>query len=225
MTNLKNVYGIISFEETNIKISVFLVCKQKQHCMYHRNIILPESLSDFLKNNRNDLIQYLQKELIKVDNFIGIKVLRYLILVPHLNMTVSNHLTDELNCANQEELNKYLNNIIIPENKVCLSHVITDYVVNEQVQLHFPQKQKFKANYIEYLADKNDIKDICELISSLCIEPLGFYNNAIAYQASLLNHEKKTRMLIDMQDDLSNVYLYDKNADLYCLKTIIRGKN
>ena len=225
MTQLKDVYGIISFEEKNIKISVFQVEKQSKHCLYFRNIFLNDTINSHLKLNRERLLAYLRQELIKVETVIGVNVIRYLILVPHLNMTINSKSSDEITYTNKNDLESYITNLPTSEEFVCLNRSITEYVVNEQVLTTAPIDGSLKVNYIEYLARKNDVKDFVELINALNIEPLGFYNNPIAYKNSILDHNEKTRMLIDMLEESTNIYFYDKKTDLYRTATIDQGKN
>ena len=225
MTQLKDVYGIITFEQYNIKISVYQVEKQVKHCLYFRSIFLLDSFQDHVKSHRDAVIRYLRNELMKVETFIGVNVLRYLILVPDLKMTLNNKLSDEVSFHTKEQLDNYLKNLSTPDGKVCLNRSITDYIVNEQVQSEMPTQDVYKVNYIEYLANKADVTELCNLIDALQIEPLGFYNNAIAYKNSILDHNKKTRILIDMLDDCTNIYFYDKNTELYRIVTVEEGKD
>ena len=225
MTQLKDVYGIISFEQKNIKISVFQVEKEAKHCLYYRNVFLNSGISKHLENNREQLLSYLKDELIKVERFIGISVVRYLILVPHLKMTINNKLSDKFVFDDKEEFDKYIKNLSVDKEHVCLTRSVTDYVVNEKVQSEFPANVEFQANYIEYLAKKQDIADVIELINELKITPLGFYNNPIAYENSILDHSQKKRMLIDMQDDCTNVYFYNTNVELTKMITVEQGKS
>ena len=225
MTQLKDVYGIISFEEQNIKISVFQVEKQAKHCLYFRNIFLHDTIDKHLKNNRDNLLAHLRHELIKAETFIGINVIRYLILVPRLKMVVNAKLSDEITSNSQAQLEEFIKSLPVSDEYVCLNRCIVDYVANEQVREDIPTEGKFKVNYIEYLAKSEDVKDIIDLINALHIEPLGFYNNPIAYKNSLLDHSEKTRMLIDMVQDATNIYFYDKKTELYRMVTIKEGKN
>ena len=225
MTQLKDVYGIISFEEQNIKISVFQVEKQAKHCLYFRNIFLHDTIDKHLKNNRDNLLAHLRHELIKAETFIGINVIRYLILVPRLKMVVNAKLSDEITSNSQAQLEEFIKSLPVSDEYVCLNRCIVDYVANEQVRDDIPTEGKFKVNYIEYLAKSEDVKDIIDLINALHIEPLGFYNNAIAYKNSILDHKEKTRMLIDMLDESTNIYFYDKKTELYRMVSIKEGKN
>ena len=225
MTLLKDVYGIISFEERNIKISVCQVEKQAKHCLYFRNIFLHDTIDTHLKNNRDNLLNHLRQELIKVETFIGINVIRYLILVPHLNMVVNSKLSDNITSDSKSQVEEFIKSLPVNDEFVCLNRAVTDYVVNEQVMDNIPIQEEFKVNYIEYLAKKEDVKDIIDLINALHIEPLGFYNNPIAYISAKLDHSEKKRMLIDMLDDSTNIYFYDKKKELYRMVTIKEGKN
>ena len=225
MTQLKDVYGIISFEQRNIKVSVFQIEKHAKHCLYFRNIPLHDDLNKHLKENRAQLLSYLKEKLMKVDSFIGVKVVRYLILVPDLKMSISNKLSDKFIFNDKQELDNYIKNLPTDKEHVCLNRCVTDYVVNEQVQSTFPANVEFRANYIEYLAKKQDIAGVVDLINELHIIPRGFYNNPIAYENSILNHNQKTRVLIDMLDDCTNIYFYSKETELSKVVTIGQGKN
>ena len=225
MTQLKDVYGIISFEQRNIKISVYQVEKQAKHCLYFRNLFLHNTIESHLKNNRDNLLQHIRQELIKVETFIGINVIRYLILVPGLNMIVNNKLSDDITSKDESQVEEFIKSLPTNNEFVCLNRCVTDYVVNEQIRDTIPAEGSFKVNYIEYLAKQQDVAGIIDLIKALNIEPLGFYNNPIAYKNSLLDHQEKTRMLIDMLDESTNIYFYDKKTELYRMVSIKEGKN
>ena len=90
MYNLKEVIGVISFEIKAIKVLIVDDClTDEKKCLYfnkiEKNIFEKKCLI-----NLSEIKNLLNKELLNVDKFIGVRVKRYILCIPIMKEIMDN---------------------------------------------------------------------------------------------------------------------------------------
>jgi hypothetical protein len=90
MYNLKEVIGVISFEIKAIKVLVVDDClTDEKKCLYF-NKIEKNVFEKISFKNLSEIKNLLNKELVNVDKFIGVRVKRYILCIPSMREMMEN---------------------------------------------------------------------------------------------------------------------------------------
>lgn len=230
MYNLKEIYGVITFNDTSLRIGVFdTQTPNQKNCLYYTYADLnPDPYTTNITKTKG----ILAKKLLSVDKFIGLPVKRYLICFNELSMEVRIHTTETITCNDEVEANKFINenNLIdIDENYCSLKKEIIAYHCNNQIYDTFPiDTNQFKITYLDYYNQQDLIliKNIISLLHACNVQVLGCYNIPIAYQKA---HEKtlmnQNHVLIDVHQQQINIYQYDTSNKITQITNLNFGTN
>lgn len=225
MYNLKKILGIISFEPKNIKILLVDCAKAaKYNCLYYKSLPY-QGYDNSFKINLDLTKKLLNGELIKVDKFLGIKVKRYIINIPNLELIFKKGMIDNHNFKNEDSIKEYLNNNVEDASNICIKSNIEGYVLNGIKLNSFPTNEPtFKAIYKSYFISKEIINQYENLFNELNIELMGVYNNALCW-SNLFEKTNKNKLLIDINELNIDLIEYDKNNEIINFKLIPFGTN
>ncbi len=229
MYNLKKIYGVISFGFDSVKIAIFDAFENTKHCLFYTSEKLPiNPYTDNIEKTKN----ILTTKLLDIDKFIGIQIKRYLICIEDLSMNINIKTSDELNCKNENEILKYLNQDIeskIKDNFVSLKKDILAYQTNGSICNEFPKNaKKIKVTYLDYWTKTGIdlIRNILSIIDKSNIKILGIYNTPIAYQLSSIDlYKNKNHVLIDLHNEVINIYQFDSSNRIIQINNIEFGTN
>lgn len=239
MYNLKNVYGVISFNKSRVNVLVVeKAINGKINCLFFDYLDI-NYLNDKLEFINKDLLRDKLLELLtKADEFFGVIVKRYIINVSYLPVRVVKNISKDFELNENKELdqNDYLSFV----NKVdFLDAVTNERIINVHPELwtldghnlsSFPYGKKGRMlnfEYVAYVTNAEMYKRFKDLAEQCKVSCLGIINNQICFSGCLerINEYHKRNLVIDVKSDSSTINFYDTNNNLVYFEKIDTGSN
>lgn len=238
MYNLKNVYGVISFNKSRIKVLVVERAESgKVNCLYNNCVSLNYLNANNQFINKEELSKTLLNMLTKADEFIGIVVKRYIVNISYMPVEiVKNISTDhevkvnhELDLADYMSYTSKVNFLNGNNDKTIINLHPYLWTLDGMNHSEFPYGitgKNINFEYYAYVANADFVKSFRDLVHECKVSIIGFINNQLSFGGLLARtNSGKKNVVIDVKSDSSTINFYDTHNILIHSESLNWGSN
>lgn len=238
MYNLKNVYGVISFNKSRIKVLVVERAESgKVNCLYNNCVSLNYLNANNQFINKEELSKTLLNMLTKADEFIGIVVKRYIVNISYMPVEIIKNIsTDhevkidhELDLADYMSYTSKVNFLNGNNDKTIIDLHPYLWTLDGMNHSEFPYGKTGKNinfEYYAYVANADFLKAFRDLVHECKVSIIGFINNQLSFGGLLArSNSGKKNVVIDVKSDSSTINFYDTHNILIHSESLNWGSN